>query len=688
MPKKFKDPDKQEKTVKNWTASKDNKDADVFYLRRKEELIQSRKNVKGKDLDALFSKVEEAYKPHRLTVKSPRKIDNSQPNLYIKVSTALSIVLNTSFDATFSPAAAKYKKTNEFIRAAYLHSLDPQVTATRQQYFNTAFNTAMFGSGALRTYRRLRQREVYGPDNKTKRKITDTDEVDAECMHPMDYWLDDQMKPGDRWSCQDWLRRKVYSFRQFKQFFPEDLFPDVKYVQKGGDTALHLSSTTVSEKSETQTELPDKIEVYFYENEVLDLYVIEAGNVRFNISPLPLTTSTGAKKLTLSHGLWTLRSTDTPYGIGIWEVIEQDQQLIDMVRDMSIEQLTLSIFSIIFHDGTNKVDEEKLKIEAGKWFKMLNPEKIKQFQLGGPGMETIAFIEKFQKDQDEASGISKVLSGEQLGKTAFEANLNQEAGLRRLKIPANNLREMFEWEASNRVDMIQQVYTIPKMEKLMSKEQIEAYEKEITDKEGVPNVDKFFVNEKDEFFTKGYRELPLDLEEDRDGNFVASKETNFLEATPERLDWRGKIKIKMNSLLVSSETLERQSTMELSKELNPFIMALSQQPASAPYLVPQMKQIILAHKKDPEDWIPAQAIGIYKEALAKMEQQEEMKKKMEENPQAGIPGAGPPQAGGAPQARSTPPNQSPGTAIPTTGTPGSPAPAPNIPKAPTSPIGR
>ena len=592
-----------------------------YYTKRKNQLMQSRKNIKGKDIDALINDVEKNYQPHKVTVKSPRTIDNSQPNLYIKVATAMSIVLNRSFDATLSPALNKYRKTNELMRGLYLHSLDPQVSSTRQQYINAAFNMMMYGWGDLRTYRKYIEKFRYGPDGKTRETYVEKDEVDAEVLHPKDVWIDDMARPGDRDSINDWLRRKIYDFRTFKREFPEKIYPNSKYVLPGGDTALHVATEgNATAGGESTLRENEMVEVYFYENEAEDGYVIEANNIPFHISPMP----TRNHKLTLSHGIWSLRSTDTIYGIGVWEIIEQDQQLIDMVRDMSIEQLVLSIFSMVFHDGTNKLEGDRIVTEAGKWVKLLNPDKVKQFQLNGPDQNVINFIAKFQQDLDDACGISKVLTGESLGKTAFEANLNQEAGLRRLKTPAENIKEFIEWEGSNRIAMIQQIYSIPKVIQLTDPADIIAYQKEMeAENGGQVDPEAYKVDENNNFFKFEWREVPMNIKKDENGYFGPSDETTFFKIKPAFLEWKGTIQIKIESLILGSEELRKSKKLELSRFVGPFIDRMAQQPGSAIYYVPFLIPIIKAYNEDPDEWIPLAFMNTYKEDLPNEQQKAE-----------------------------------------------------------------
>jgi hypothetical protein len=650
VPKKV---DPNNPTVESgFVIAEEHRETYEFYLRRKEELLQSRRNIHGKNLDTMIRDAEKNYQPHTVQIKDPRTINNSQPNLLIKVNTALNVVLTTNdLDAILAPAKKKYRKTNEIIKSLYVHSLDPQVSASRQQYYNAAFNLFVHGWTGLRTFRNYMPRSVRGADNKTMIDVVDIDEVDCEALHPADFWIDDMAKPGNRWSINDWIRRKVYSYESFRQDFPEEKFPDVKYVGKGGNTQIHLQYATQGSTGagpyNTTTPTRDQVEVYFYENKRRDLLIIEANRIPFCIIPLPQEN----KQLSLSFAYHILRSTDTAYGIGLWEIIMQDQQLIDMVRDMSVEQLSLAIFSMIFHNGENPgLDAKKLKVEAGAFYKFLNPEKIKQFQLNPPDDKVIQFLKMFQQDLEDSSGVAKVLQGQPLGKTAFEANLNQEASLRRLKTPAENLKSLFEWEASNRIDMIKQLYSIPKVTALTDPEEMEAYKAELIELgEGKIDPDLYYVDENDVLYKKQYREVALNLQQSPSGELMPSSKSAFFTIKPKMLDWKGTITIKMESLMLASKVLLQQQKTEMATFIAPFIDKMAQLPQAAQYYVPFLTPFILANNEMVDDWIPEQLLQISEDAHEQFEQQQQQKAQQEAaksqtaavpgQPARGVPGA-------------------------------------------------
>src|SRR5665213_1525334 len=95
-------------------------------------------------------------------------------------------------------------------------------------------------------------------------------------------WLDEQTKPEDFLSTRDWMWREVWYIDDLRRTFPTDEFPNMKYVKAGGNTQESLNgvlsrnyagsgagtSPTANKRGMT--------EVFFYENQYSDQFIIEA----------------------------------------------------------------------------------------------------------------------------------------------------------------------------------------------------------------------------------------------------------------------------------------------------------------------------------------------------------------------------------------------------------------------------
>lgn len=586
-----------------------------------------------KSIENIWRDCDKMYPPHSYysTALEDWQARNSQPNPYSKIMTALSTIVSSNPEVALKASNKDYEAKTNLIKALYNHSWDVGMSKNQLQLF--CFNLSKYGFAVGRTYHRKLTRKIKDlvfVDPQTEEETWQEKEIDEpndiyfENMNIWNCWFDDMAIPNDSWTCRDWCWRQVYPVDQLPMIFSEKKFPNIKYVLPGGDISWDNSgSNTVSEKQLVSKNL---VEVYFYENQFTDEFHIIANNVLLTNpkkSPLPYK----HKRLSCVFTQWTPRSAISLYGIGILEVMKNDQEMIDRVRDMSLDQLVMSIYQMFFHGPSTNFAEGKLRVAPGKLVQVTNPNDIRPVQFDTPGDEVVKWLEMLGDDMQESTGITKSLSGEFVGKTAFEVQQNKEAGLRKLKLPMANIEYALTLEARNRIDLIQQVYSTPL---------------DITRIAGGKKYDEFVQEamEHPELYTMGtkgqlyrYREARLNLEQTKDKGFIDSKTTNTIDLTPEAIRWEGEIKIQPQSTIVRSVELDRQLKLDLFNVIG-RLPTISIQKAS--------RQILKAFGEDPDDWMPTKEELAAKQAMdqQQMEQMQGMAESM---------GAEIPMQGGAPE---------------------------------------
>jgi len=588
----------------------------LFVKNRIEELKKSRQNVAGENLEQIWEKADNAYIPHRLRTKGKRVIatdedkgwrghmitigadewqsDNSQPNPFIKIQTALSILVDRNPEAVFIPNSSKYENNNLLMQSLYHKNWE--LAKSKQQLKLFIFNLAKYGWACGRTYplkitRNVKNLVRYDEDNPENsewedKKVVEYNDIFRENLDPFNTWIDDMARPNNGWSVRDWSFRRVYPWDLAEEEFGK--YANWKYVKPGGDT----SDRTQTNKSREFTET-DLVEVYFYENILKDLYMVIINDVPVLIEPLPISDSVGHKRLSLWHSYWNLRNAESPYGIGIWEAIAPDQRLVDKIRNMTIDQLVLSIYKSFFYKGTELTDTGDIKISPGKGKAVLDPKNINWLQIAGPGAEAWQGLEVFKNDLDNASGITPQLEGEITGKTAFEIAQTKESALKKLKTPLDNITDALEQEALITISLIQTLYSIPEVLKLTDRDKIEEYLKEIKS-----DPELWGRTESDEFEARVYREFQLGLDKDDEGRLTETEETKFFRIKPSGLKWEGMINIKGQSILVVSKELQKAMDLEFSNLIIPLLQgdpAIFKKPAS---------QLCKIYDKDPKKWLP------------------------------------------------------------------------------------
>lgn len=596
-----------------------------FVQKRIKQLQETRINHYGKNLDQIWADADRDYIPHRLYSTGKKVVatdedkgwrgamvtlgsndwqsDLSQSNVFIKVQTALSILVDQNPSGVFTPTTKKYQPTSELIKQLYDRSWDYAKSKSQLKLF--IYNLAKYGWAAARTYplRITRKVKVIVKYNEEKpedsvyetKEVTVYNDLTRENLDVRNVWMDDMAKPNNPYSIKDWAWRKIYDIDVFQEEF--GTWKNAKFVQPGGITDEVIGVTNV-DKPNTTKDTGTKVEVLFYENILKDLFVVIANGVPVILDPLPISDSQGNKKLSLWQTFWNLRHSESPYGIGIYEAIRYDQAMIDRFRNMTIDQITLSIYKMFFYQGTQALTETgNITIQPGVGKQVLDPKNVNFMEVPGPGKDAYDGIEMFNKDIDKSSGITDPLSGEITGKTAFELAQAKESALKRMKDPLDNILEALNNEGYITVSLIQLIYSIPETYKITDEALINDYLQEVQS-----DPDLFERDEQGAFTAKVYPEFPLNLGKDEKGNLIETKDTRFFRIKPDYLQWEGIINIKSQSLLVPSKQIEKALYLEMSNALMPMLG--SPDPAAAMKYGKLAKQLVKEYDKDPKDYLP------------------------------------------------------------------------------------
>jgi len=592
-----------------------------FVKTRIDQLKLTRQNVFGVNLEEIWQDADKNCIPHRVKGKGNKTLveydettgwrgtshfvdlksanwqsDFAHSNPFVKLQTALAILIDRNPEGVFLPGSSKYEAINELVKQLYHRNWE--MTKSKQQLKLFVFNLIKYGWACARTFplqikkktKFITEYNEEKPEDSiySEKEVYEFNDVYRENLDPWNTWIDDLARPNDVFSVRDWCWRKVYAMDRAEEEFGK--YANWKYVQEGGITTDKIKGLGTSKKFQ-ETKL---IEVYFYENRIKDLWMVIANNIPVLIEPLPISDINGAKKLSLWQTYWLLRHAECPYGVGLYEAIRYDQTLLDRIRNMTIDQLTLSIYKMGFYQGTQTLsDTGIIHIKPGVLKQVLNPKDITWFEIPGPGKEAWKGIEIFQNDVNVSSGVSETLMGEVTGKTAFEIAQAKEAALNRLKSPLDNICEALETDAYLTLDLIQMLYSIPETIKIADPSKIDAYLNAVNSDPALFEYDK-----EGNFIAKIYREVQLGLDTNEKGQLVTSGETRFFRIKPEGLKWEGIINIKAQSILRPSKELTKAMDLEFANLLIPLL-------AQPPEIVLKpTKQLCKIYDKDPKDWLP------------------------------------------------------------------------------------
>lgn len=588
------------------------------YLDRKNELLDSRKNISGIDIDELMRKLDKQYFNRKADIPASELDPEQTPiainNAFGKVQSALGILIDRNPEISLEEKSPKYSANRELIRGLAQSSW--RNTNSLGQLKLSIFNCAKRGWFVGRTfYRQLKHDarflEAIEEDPKTGKKtmkyeireIVKVDDVAYMNLNNFNVWLDEQTVPEDFYSTRDWMWREVMHIDDVRKMFPESEYPNMSFVKAGGNTSETIEGQTKNDNSSAGASNEPKetkkgmTEVFFYENQYDDWFIVEVNGVMVVWEPLPQ----HSKRISCVYGYWNLRNAETIYGIGIPEMMERDESLIDRILNMDMRQLLMTISPPGFYTGTEDPEDENLKYKPGVLRRTMDPKNIQFLSIPEGNQRGIEKIQWVENKEDSMTGINKQLEGENSeGKgTAFEAGVSREAGLKRLRLPLKSIQYALDWEFRNRIDLIKQVYTDFKVDRIADQEDIMNYLEEVQadpdyyfiENEGVPGQEVFHKKE--------YREVQLNVEQDEKGNFVETENKKFFKIKPEYLSFEGDVVVDANSILVQSEELEKADTLRMANIVIPLIMQADPAKIGRP-----VKQLLMAFNKDPKKWLP------------------------------------------------------------------------------------
>ena len=583
------------------------------WRNRKFALLNSRNNVYGLNIDAEMRRFDKKYFRRMADIPASELDPNQRPlainNAFGKVNTALGILVDSSPEYLLEEDDPKYTATRSFVKALGEKSF--RNTNSLGQFKLSVHNCAKRGWFCGRTFNRqifhdarfLKGINKTGKRRYETRLVTKMDDIQYMNLNNFNVWLDEQSRPEDFLSTRDWMWREVWYIDDLKRTFPVKEFPNMAYVKAGGDTresiqGLFTRNTSNMTGVSPQTQKKGMTEVFFYENQYSDTFIMECNNVMVIAEPLPQNN----KRLSCTYGYWSLRGDDTPYGIGIVEAMENDEELIDRILNMDMRQLLLTISPMGFYSGTSDFEDENIKISPGIMRRTLDPKSVSWLQIPQGNQTGQQAIEWLETKEDAKTGITPKLAGEnndQPGQmTAFEVGVDREAGLKRLALPLKSLQYALSWEFYNRISLIQQTYTDYEVQHLVDKQEIFDYLDEIK-----ANKDYYFIEHegipgKEKFWATKYKKASLGLERDADGNFSESETTAFFPVKPEYVEFSGYVHVKAESLLTTSDALDQANTLRMTNLLVPLLQGKPEMNAKP------AKQLLKSFDMDPKDWLP------------------------------------------------------------------------------------
>ena len=679
---------KDKKTVPEFAPNSTERVTASYIKKRSGEMIKFRQQLK---VEGRWREADQEYLPHELDFGTTRKRfetdqdtglrsrmvpvgditqqwrqASSSPTLLSKIQTAIGLIIDQMPEAELVPLLKRYQATTDMAYALWKRNW--QISGSKDKLKMTVFNMFKYGWTVQRTFphkysipKRVRVTvDTENPEKDTyeEREIERYNDVDVQPLDVFRTWIDEMTLPYQPETMKECYYEVDMDYDTFMTEYGD--YPNAKFVppnsfmQRGEEESkVRLGGTIRDNTNADIKERTDIVTVGIFESVRKDLFsiYIPKWNIPVYVSPLP----NDEGYLSLTHTMYIIRSGKLPYGISIWEIIRQNKGLYDKMKNMTFDQLVLSIMKSFFYSGTNmNLGDGKIMIVPGEGRQITSstgkPE-ITWNEVPGPGKEAWEGMKAIQDMMDDDTGITPTLEGEITGKTLGEIQLAREAALHRQKIPLDNIAWLIEQDAYLRLSWMSQLYTIPTVKDFTDEQELMDYEKE----NQIEHSELFQETPSDENpepkITATYLpQLSLHLE-DSEGKLVAGKESKFYQLGhkkgqihPRQLKWKGIFKIIPRSIIDSSQTLVHAAKMEMANLLVPLLS--SPLPNAMQLLAKIAKQIIKVHEEDEKDWLPDTWVDFLENPQAQQPQQ----------PGTGglPPGMGAPQAPGQAQTQGNP----------------------------------
>ena len=659
---------KEEESTKSYNPQGQELELKDFLSKRIKVLKDARaKKLIGvqRNIESIWLEVDREYTPHELSFDANRRnrfesddvlglrsrlikigsdeqwqSNSASPDFYVKVNTALSILVDQNPEAVFIASSSRYEANSKLAYSNWKNSWE--ISGAKQQLKNFIFNQAKYGTAFGRTYPKIveqdkRIRTEYYKDSPEKdkyvtKKLIKYNDLCRESLNPWQVWISEMARVGEPLSIDDWYYEKEFSYGKLKELD----YKNIVFVKQN-----NIKGETVEGAVGTET-LEDSVTVGFYENQVLDIYAVWIPEQNVVLYFSPLTNDDG--KLSLWFAPWTLRDDRSIYGIGIFEIIRNDTINYDKIMNMTIDQLVLSIYKMFFYKGTDILGENgRLVVGPGKGEQVNDPKAITFLEVPGPGQEAWHGLQFLQDKKDFNSGVTPQLSAKFAGKTLGQDIQAKDAALERMKTPLDFILDALQQEAYISLSWQKQILSTPEIlryetvddlaaslkEQGVSEEHIATYLQEASqptnqnkllfqepsgttqqvhsgqyDEQGQPVMNEQPVMNK---YANVYPEQRYSLAQDDKGELIESEENRFyrfgIDIPAERLDWAGVIRVKPQSVLAPSKELMKRMKLDLFNLIYPAIEKMLMTPQFIPMLFPPIKQIIKVYDEDIKDWI-------------------------------------------------------------------------------------
>jgi hypothetical protein len=384
--------------------------------------------------------------PQKLTDRNQNRSGvpvSQEPIAFSKIIIATSVLAGQVPDATVIGDDKIYNRaTYELWKRTWeLKGANGQNTLER-----TYQNLLTYGWAAWRTYPRRVQ-----VLRKGVQKIL-FDDIYREPMDPNRTWLGIGQNVGDYWTQFEVYYEKDIPKAEFFLLVPAA----ADYKKKKG--FFDTGSTSEEAKDENQLLSDHSYTIGYYENVLLNRYVVKCGHFIIYDGELPNDDNYGSILVARCFA----RNILDPYGVGLYEMMRGNTALFTYINSLNAQQVEAEIFPLLFgpqvQNGSNTYRRSP---------NIINPKNpgttIDVVKTSGNVQQGVAFANQQKTDIEELTGVNNIVAGDNAESTLGSTVLLKEAALNRLTSPRNSMMNALQTDAHIATSWIEQTYPIDKV---------------------------------------------------------------------------------------------------------------------------------------------------------------------------------------------------------------------------------
>ena len=521
---------------------------------------------------------------------------SQEPIAFSKILIATSVLAGKLPDATVVADSKIYAKASYELWKRSWSMTGANGSNTLMLTYQNLFT---YGWAAWRVYPRRVQVKRQGVD-----KIL-FDDIYREPMDPKRTWLGIGFTNGDYWS-----QMEVY----YEKDMPKDQFFAMYPAAEKNKKKLQYLSVSNEAKDENPEKSFTSVTISYYENILLNRYIVACGRMVIYDGELPNDGSHGSVVVARCF----VKNPNDPHGVGLYELMRGNTALFTYINSLNAQQVEAEIFPLIF--GA-QVQNGTATYKRGP--NIVNPKHpgtdLDIVKTSGNVQQGIEFGKLQKQTIEDITGVNNIVAGAQSENTLGSTVILKEAAYNRLTPPKNSMVQGLETDAHIANTWMMQTYSVDKIFMIDSHKNLATFAKQNPDyfMESEEVVDDFGVPT-GKYAVAASRNLRLNFDFTPDGELMEDLPTRTVSAKKllDEMKNYGHISdyiefiIDPDSMLLPSIEIQKQTFMALfpviTNQITLIFSLRNNDPEASASQLRALEQLLEIQKQDIYDYISKQ----------------------------------------------------------------------------------